>query len=203
LTVYSNTEARHSAQRVVQYLENLKDVEDDREGTHSSSAASNLWFCLLTLWFLRFVVLTALLAAAQKVLSEEKASRSAADRSLAQENTAWQITKQPLQTSVHYRANLARNLELVQASFTATTSRLTSKSSALDTAVIQEHEMEIKLKAAKEKLKAAKEQIKSQGQVLDTAQEALSKRVFSSSAVANAMALVKNHSRWHWAGNVS
>jgi hypothetical protein len=84
---------------------------------------------------------------------------------------------------------------LVQASFTATTSRLTSKSSALDTAVIREHEMEIKLKAAKEKLKAAKEQIKSQGQVLDTAQEALSKREFSSSAVANAMALVKNHSR--------
>jgi hypothetical protein len=33
LSVCSNTKARHSAQRVVQYLENLKDVEADREGT--------------------------------------------------------------------------------------------------------------------------------------------------------------------------
>jgi hypothetical protein len=33
LSVCSNTKASHSAQRVVQYLENLKDVEADREGT--------------------------------------------------------------------------------------------------------------------------------------------------------------------------
>jgi hypothetical protein len=33
LTVCSNAEARHSAQRIVQYLENLKDVEADREST--------------------------------------------------------------------------------------------------------------------------------------------------------------------------
>jgi hypothetical protein len=32
LMVCSNAEARHSAQRIVQYLENLKDVEVDREG---------------------------------------------------------------------------------------------------------------------------------------------------------------------------
>jgi hypothetical protein len=37
---------------------------------------------------------------------------------------------------------------------------LASKSSALDTAVIQAHEMEIKLKAAEEKLKAAEEKLK-------------------------------------------
>jgi hypothetical protein len=37
---------------------------------------------------------------------------------------------------------------------------LASKSSALDTTVIQEHEMEIKLKAAKEKLKVAEEKMK-------------------------------------------
>jgi hypothetical protein len=38
----SNDEARHSTQRVVQYLENMKDVGAGREGAHSSSAASNL-----------------------------------------------------------------------------------------------------------------------------------------------------------------
>jgi hypothetical protein len=58
--------------------------------------------------------------------------------------------------------------------------------------------MEIKLKAAEEKLKATEEKIKRQGQLLDLTQQALSKWEFSystviSSAVANAMALVKNH----------
>jgi hypothetical protein len=42
--------------------------------------------------------------------------------------------------------------------------------SALDTVVIQRHEMEIKLKVAEEKMKAAEEKIKSQGQLLDSAQ---------------------------------
>jgi hypothetical protein len=40
---------------------------------------------------------------------------------------------------------------------------LASKSSALDTAVIWEHEMKIKLKAAEKKLKAAEKKMKSQG----------------------------------------
>jgi hypothetical protein len=58
--------------------------------------------------------------------------------------------------------------------------------------------MEIKLKAIEEKLKATEEKMKSQRQLLDSALQALSKREFSSSvvissAVANAMALVKNH----------
>jgi AAA+ superfamily predicted ATPase len=82
---------------------------------------------------------------------------------------------------------------------------LANKSSALDTAVIREYEMEIKLKRAEEKLKAAEEKLKtaeekmtSEGQLLDSAQQALSKREFSSlavisSAVANAMALARNH----------
>jgi hypothetical protein len=75
---------------------------------------------------------------------------------------------------------------------------LASKSSALDTVVIQEHQMEIKLKVAKEKLKVAEEKMKTQGQLPDSAQQALSKQEFSSSAVislavANAIALVKNH----------
>jgi hypothetical protein len=56
-------------------------------------------------------------------------------------------------------ANLAWDLESVQTSLTTTT----NKSSALDTTVTWEHEMEIKLKAAEEKMK-------SQGQLLDSAQ---------------------------------
>jgi hypothetical protein len=75
---------------------------------------------------------------------------------------------------------------------------LASKSFALDTALIRAHEIEIKLKAAEEKLNVAKEKMKSQGQLLDSAQQVLSKREFSSlavisSAVANVMAPVKNH----------
>jgi hypothetical protein len=58
--------------------------------------------------------------------------------------------------------------------------------------------MEIQLKAAEEKLKAAEEKMKTQGQLLDSAHQALSKWECSTSAgismaVANAMALVKNH----------
>jgi hypothetical protein len=89
---------------------------------------------------------------------------------LAEEKAAWQTTKQSLQTSDEARANLAWDLESVQASLTTTTSKLTSKSPALDTAVIREHEMEIKLKAAEEKLKVVEEKMKSQGQLLDSAQ---------------------------------
>jgi hypothetical protein len=59
---------------------------------------------------------------------------------------------------------------LVQASLTATTNKLTNKSSALDTVVIREHEMEIKMKAAEEKLKMTEEKMKSQGQLLHSAQ---------------------------------
>jgi hypothetical protein len=42
LTVYTNAEARHSTQRVLHYLESLKDVETERVGTQSSFAASSL-----------------------------------------------------------------------------------------------------------------------------------------------------------------
>jgi hypothetical protein len=57
---------------------------------------------------------------------------------------------------------------------------------------------EEKLTVANNKLKATKEKMKIQGQLLDSAQQALSKRELSSStvislAVANAMALMKNH----------
>jgi hypothetical protein len=53
--------------------------------------------------------LTAQLAATKKVLSEEKASRSTADRSLA----ARQTTEQSLQTSDEARADLPWDLESV------------------------------------------------------------------------------------------
>jgi chromosome segregation ATPase len=141
----------------------------------------------------------------KKALSEEKASRSAADRSLAEEKAARQTAEQSLQTSDEARVTLAQDLESVQAFLTTSTSKLASKSSALDTVVIRAHEMEIKLKVAKEKLKAAEEKLKtaekkmkSQGLLLDSAQHALSKQEFSSlavisSAVVNAMALMKNH----------
>jgi hypothetical protein len=46
---------------------------------------------------------------------------------------------------------------LIQASLIATASKLASKSSALDTAVIWKHEIELKLKAGKEKLKEIEE----------------------------------------------
>jgi hypothetical protein len=64
---------------------------------------------------------------------------------------------------------------LSQASLTSTTSKLASKSSALDTVVIQEHQVEIKLKAAEEKLKATEKKMKTQGQLLDSAQQVLFK----------------------------
>jgi chromosome segregation ATPase len=149
--------------------------------------------------------LTAKLVAVKKTLSKEKAARSTVDRSLAEKKAAHQTVEQSLQSSDEARANLARDIESVQTSLTATASKLSSKSSALDTKVIRVHEMELKLKKAKEKLKAAKEKLKtaedkmmSQGQLLDSAQQACFKREFSSSTVislivANAMGPVKNH----------
>jgi transcriptional regulator NrdR family protein len=50
-----------------------------------------------------------------------------------------------------------------------------------------------RLTTANDKLKAVEEKMKTQGQLLDSAQQALSKRELSSSAVANAVALMKNH----------
>jgi hypothetical protein len=152
----------------------------------------------LTLWFLGFAALTVELVTMKRALSEEKASRSAADRSLVEEKAARQIIEQSLQTSDEAKANLVQDLESVQVSLTATTNKLASKSSTLDIAMIRDHEMEIKLKVAEEKLKVAEEKLKSQGQLLDSAQQALSKWQFSSSvvissAMANVMALVKNH----------
>jgi hypothetical protein len=42
LTICTNSEARHSTQRLLHYLESLKDVETEKAGTQSSFAASSL-----------------------------------------------------------------------------------------------------------------------------------------------------------------
>jgi hypothetical protein len=39
LMIYSNAEVRHSTQRVLQYIESLKDMDDDRKGDRSSLVA--------------------------------------------------------------------------------------------------------------------------------------------------------------------
>jgi chromosome segregation ATPase len=102
-------------------------------------------------------------------LSKEKAARSAADGSLAEDKTARHAAKQALQSYNDAKDELARELESTQASLTATHDKLTSESYALDTVVILEQKMNIQLMTAKEKLKAAEEKLKAQGQSLDSA----------------------------------
>jgi hypothetical protein len=93
-----------------------------------------------------------------------------------------------------------------------TTVKLSSKSSGLDHAVIREQQMKIRLTVCEnkltaceahlsvvnDKLKATEEKMKTQGKLLDLACQALSKRELSStvvisSAVANVVALMKDH----------
>jgi hypothetical protein len=93
-------------------------------------------------------------------LSTEKAARSAVDRSLAEEKTAQHITEQALQSSNDAKAELARELGSTKASLTATHDKLTSKSAALDVAVIREQQAKIQMTTAEEKLKVAKEKLK-------------------------------------------
>jgi chromosome segregation ATPase len=205
-TIWSTTEARDFTRLLADYLEGLKDNEADQAGTHSSFAALSLRFFVLTLPCSRFIALTTELSAAKKVLSEEKATRSAtdrarsaADRALAEEKATRQAADQSLLSSNETNVLLARELESTQASLTAISDKLSSKSSALDHAVIREQQMKIQLTACEEKmmvandkLKDAEEKMKIQGQLLDSAQHMLSKWELSSSVVANAMALVKN-----------
>jgi hypothetical protein len=78
---------------------------------------------------------------------------------------------------------MARELESTRASLTTTTDKLSSKSSALDHAVIWEKQMKIRLMTSEEKLmaceekltvtndklKATKDKVNTQGQLLDSA----------------------------------
>jgi hypothetical protein len=80
---------------------------------------------------------------------------------------------------------------LCKLAVTTTIEKLSSKASALDCAVIREHEAQINLQRLGEEEEA-------QEQLLESAQKALSKQDFSfsvviSSAVAHAMVLVKKH----------
>jgi hypothetical protein len=92
-----------------------------------------------------------------KELSEEKATRSGANQSLAREKAAHQTVEQSPQNSNEAKADLEWNLESAQASLTSTTNRLAFKYSTLDQEVIWEQKMEIQLKVAEEKLKAVEE----------------------------------------------
>jgi hypothetical protein len=77
---------------------------------------------------------------------------------------------------------LTNELDSTRASLTATTDKLSSKFAALDHSVIQEQPMKIWLEACKEKLtmahdklKATEEEMKTRGELLDLAQQVLSK----------------------------
>jgi hypothetical protein len=89
----------------------LKDTEADQVGTHSSFAALSHQFFVLTSQCSRFVTLTTELATSRKALFEEKATRLAADRFLAKEKAAQQVTDQSLLSSNEANALLARELE--------------------------------------------------------------------------------------------
>jgi hypothetical protein len=83
-----------------------------------------------------------LTAELKKMLSKEKAIRSAPDRALAEEKAAQQDAEQSLLNSNEAKALLAKELDSTRASLTATTAKLSSKlfskSSTLNHAVIQE-----------------------------------------------------------------
>jgi hypothetical protein len=96
------------------------------------------------------------LAAARKALSKEKA----ANRALAEEKAARQAIDQSLLSSNEANALLARELESTQASLTATTDKLSSNSSALDTTVIREQQIKIQLTACEEKLTVTNDKLK-------------------------------------------
>jgi hypothetical protein len=207
--ICSIVEAKDSVQWVTAFLEGLKDVESDQEGTLSSFTASRLWFFF---WLCDVSGLAALTVELMKALSEEKAARSAADRALAEEKATQQAVEQSLMSSNEANTLLTKELDSSRASLTTTTEKLSSKSFALDHAVIQEKQMKIWLTAcedklmaceaqltvANDKLMATEEKVKIQGQLLDLAQQSLSKwelssTVVISSVVASVVALMKNH----------
>jgi hypothetical protein len=142
--------------------------------------------------------LLAQLAAAQQALSEEKTTRSAAVEVLAE-------AKQALIDSVPDKAKLSQALKTTKATYTTTHDNLASKSKDLDDAMIQEQEAnklreqaETKLADVEKRLTVVEGKKKDQGLLLEMAQQALSKREDSSmlmisTAVANAMALLKSH----------
>jgi hypothetical protein len=131
-------------------------------------------------------------------MSEEKTARSTAVKTLAE-------AEQVLKDFDANKAKLSQALKITKASYTVTRDNLASKSQELDDAVIREQEAntlqeqaKAKLADAEKRLATTKGEKKNQGLLLQTARQALSKHEDSSimiisTAVANAMALLKSH----------
>jgi chromosome segregation ATPase len=158
--IRSTIKAWDFARLLVDYLEGLKDTKADRAGTHSFFAASSIRFFVLTLQCSRFVALTTELVVVRKALSKEKTARSATDQALVEQKVAQQAADQSLLSSNEANALLAQEVESTQASLTATTYKLSSKSSALHTVLIREEQMKMQLTAREKKLMVANDKIK-------------------------------------------
>jgi hypothetical protein len=143
-------------------------------------------------------VLATELVAAQKALSTEMSARLAPDQALVEERAARRATEQALQHSKDANTKLALELDNTQASLVANRDKLECKSKSLAFQVIHADESALWLKNIEGKLNTVKEDLKTQGQLLESAQQALSKREVSSnmmisSTVAHTVALIKNH----------
>jgi hypothetical protein len=136
MTTCSNVDARHCAQRVLQHVESLKDANADQEGITNPLSLLQDIYSFTDLLILVLVALAAHLEATEKALSEGRAARLATDQSLAEEKVVWQIADQALRSSQEANATLNWDLQSTQASVTATMEKLSSKSSALDLAMI-------------------------------------------------------------------
>jgi hypothetical protein len=133
--------------------------------------------------------------AVQKALSKEKFSWSTAEKALTEGRVAWEVIEHGLKKSSE---ELSRELEIVNTSLTTTCDKLASKSTALDAMVILRDDAKLLLPKSEEKLQATEEELKTQGQSLEMAWKALSRREISSNtmislAVAHAATLFKDH----------
>jgi site-specific recombinase len=90
---------------------------------------------------------------------------------LAEEKTARQTTEQSLLSSNEANTLLVRELDSTWASLTATTEKLSSKSSALDHTMIREQQMKIWLMACEEKLMACEKKLTVANDKLKVAEE--------------------------------
>jgi hypothetical protein len=98
-----------------------------------------------------------LTAQLKTMLVEEKVAQSTADQALAEEKAARQAAEQSHLSSNEANTLLSRELDSTRASLTTTTDKLSSKSSALDLAMIQEQQMKIRLTACEDKLTVCEE----------------------------------------------
>jgi hypothetical protein len=103
---------------------------------------------------LLLVALAVHLEAAEKVMSEERASRLATNQYLAEEKAARQLADRSAWSYQKANATLNQDLQSAQASVTATMEKLSSKSSALDFVVIPEREVQLNLQKVDEEKKA-------------------------------------------------